>query len=478
MCVGSGWRAVALAVGVLWAGAHGASAAQQAERARPVREVARREVPDDPPGVPAPQERRRGGPTAGLRDAFRNFGIVQANVGALGRNVTGDAANEPSIVVDPVNPRRMAIGWRQFDTIQSNFRQAGWAYSHDGGRTWTSPGVIEPGVFRSDPVLDADSQGNFYYNSLSVTGGSIYTCQVFRSTDGGATWGTAVEAFGGDKAWMTIDRTGGLGDGNVYQSWNVFGGCCGNDTFNRSIDGSAAVFSAPQSVPLMPLFGTLAVASDGTLYVSGADPFDFSNFLVARSTDANDPNPDVTPTFVTSMTGLGGTLTVGAAPNPDGLLGQVNVGVDPASGDVYLLASVDPPGPDPLDVHFARSVDGGVTWSAPVRINDDPIGGNAWQWFGTMSVAPNGRIDVVWNDTRRSGVAHRSELYYAFSTDGGTTWSTNRRLSPMWNSHVGWPNQFKIGDYYDMVSDDAGAHLAFAATFNGEQDVYYLRILP
>ncbi len=44
--------------------------------------------------------------------------------------------------------------------------------------------------------------------------------------------------------------------------------------------------------------------------------------------------------------------------------------------------------------------------------------------------------------------------------------------------HVGWPNQAKIGDYYDMVSDALGADLVYAATFNGEQDVYYLRIGP
>jgi hypothetical protein len=35
-----------------------------------------------------------------------------------------------------------------------------------------------------------------------------------------------------------------------------------------------------------------------------------------------------------------------------------------------------------------------------------------------------------------------------------------------------------MGDYYDMYSDDAGAHLAWAATFNGEQDVYYSVITP
>src|SRR3954469_22447477 len=62
--------------------------------------------------------------------------FVQVNVNSLGQDIVGDAANEPSIAVDPTNPNRMAIGWRQFNTISSNFRQAGVATN--GGQTWTA----------------------------------------------------------------------------------------------------------------------------------------------------------------------------------------------------------------------------------------------------------------------------------------------------------------------------------------------------
>jgi hypothetical protein len=93
-----------------------------------------------------------------------------------------------------------------------------------------------------------------------------------------------------------------------------------------------------------------------------------------------------------------------------------------------------------------------------------------------MSVAPNGRIDVVWNDTRNTGQQNRSELFYTSSTDGGVTWTPDTQISPAWDSWVGFPNQDKIGDYYHMRSDLVGADLAWAATFNGEQDVYYTRI--
>src|SRR6266487_3946828 len=63
------------------------------------------------------------------------FISYQANVDAQGNNIVGDAANEPSICVDPTNSSRMAIGWRQFNTVSSNFRQGGWGYTANGGVT-------------------------------------------------------------------------------------------------------------------------------------------------------------------------------------------------------------------------------------------------------------------------------------------------------------------------------------------------------
>jgi hypothetical protein len=62
--------------------------------------------------------------------------------------------------------------------------------------------------------------------------------------------------------------------------------------------------------------------------------------------------------------------------------------------------------------------------------------------------------------------------------DQGATWSVNEQLSDLFNPHVGYPNQNKMGDYFDMVSDSSGAHLAWANTLNGEEDVYYSHITP
>jgi hypothetical protein len=402
--------------------------------------------------------------------SMNNITTVQVNVDASGQNIVGDAANEPSLAIDRNDPNRMAIGWRQFNTISSNFRQAGFGYTTNGGQSWTFPGVIEPGVFRSDPVLDNDVNGNFYYNSLAVD--PTYFCDVFKSGTGGSTWGNKTFAQGGDKQWMTIDKTGGQGMGHIYAFWTSFYSVCYPASFTRSTDGGS-FFENCVTIPNDPYWGTLAVGSNGELYAGGSIG---NNFLVAKSTNAQIAGQTVSWQMNT-IVNLDGSISFGAGPNPGGLLGQTIIAVDtsggPYHGNVYLLCSVDRNStPDPLDVMFARSTNGGVNWSAPIRINDDP-GTSAYQWFGTMSVAPNGRIDVVWLDTRDNPGTYLSALYFSYSTNGGVNWSQNQRLSDFFNPHVGWPNQNKMGDYFDMQSDITGAHLAWAATFNGEQDVYY-----
>lgn len=403
---------------------------------------------------------------------FSNTQITtrQVNVDDAGNDMLGDAANEPSIAVDPVNPNRMSIGWRQFDTISSNFRQAGFSYSLDGGETWTFPGPIEPGVFRSDPVLDFDVNGTFYYNSLTTD----YFCQVFKSIDD-ISWDAGTEAKGGDKQWMVVDRTGGTGDGNIYAFWKPFISSC-SGAFTRSVDAGTS-YEDCSDMPNNGTRGTLAIGPDGELYACGETN---GTFYVAKTSNAMNAGEDVIWDFSTTVN-LGGSLSLYQGPNPNGMLGQVWITVNhsdgPLRGQVYLLATVDGfSAGDGADVIFSKSEDGGETWSSPVKINDD-LGDN-YNWFGTISVAPNGRIDVAWVDTRDEPGTYLSALYYSNSFDGGGTWSVNEKLSDSFDPHVGFPSQNKIGDYYHMISDDNGAHLAWVGTFNGGQDVYYSYILP
>src|SRR4051812_8322111 len=184
---------------------------------------------------------------------------------------------------------------------------------------------------------------------------------------------------------------------------------------------------------------------------------------------------------------MGGVLSGGGI-NPAGLDGQLFLTVYRSgmatNNNIYMMASVLPPGRSTTDVMFARSTDGGLTFSAPHRINDDGLT-NKWHWFGTFAVAPNGRLDAVWYDSRNAANNTDSQLFYSWSTDAGVTWSPNVAVSNAFNPSEGYPNQSKIGDYITIVSDATGGNVAYAATFNfnpnrtqHEEDVYYVRVSP
>jgi hypothetical protein len=344
-----------------------------------------------------------------------------------------------------------------------------------------------------------------YYLSLQDSTGEF---DLFRSLDGGVSWdsGPIASVAGDDKPWMVIDKTGGIGCGNIYVCSFASAGA---DWFMRSTDGGFN-FVRLSPTPQLTFASTMAIGPDGELYIAGHIG---GNVWVLKSTDARDPNC-ACPTFTSSMLpGCGGFPGSGLQdgsccecpvinPNPGGTYAQTWVACDVSStstrGNVYVLRSMDPPVAaaigcseatddcgigitnDPLDIWFWRSTDGGATWNAPKRVNDDPCRAKAWQWHAAMSIAPDGRLDAIWNDNRayRDETpfnVRKSQLYYSSSKDGGLSWSVNQPVSDCWFAPCG-----KNGDYYHMISDDEGAHLAWAATFDElygiPRGVYYMRI--
>jgi BNR/Asp-box repeat len=432
---------------------------------------------------PAPPRKMETSPR--MISQFGAFTSYQVNVDANGQNIIGDAANECSISVDPTDGNKMTIAWRQFNDVTSNFRQGGWGYTTDGGINWTFPGVLENNVFRSDPVTNSDETGNFFYLSLQSNVQQSFFCDdLWRSLDGGQSW-TLLSgergAGGGDKQWLAIDKTGGPGHGFQYQSTDQ-ATCNGNGIFQRSTDGGVT-WQPPIDIPNEPIFGTLDVDTNGNLFVGGEG----NNFYCVRSSNAQIGGQ--TPTFdQVTQVNMGGDLGSGGI-NPAGLTGQCFLAIDrsggPTNNNIYMLASVVPPGRSTTDVMFVRSTDGGLTFSAPHKVNDDSINPNKWHWFGTFAVAPNGRLDAVWHDTRNAANNTDSQLFYSWSTDGGVNWAPNVAVSNSFNPFEGYPNQNKIGDYITIVSDNTGGNVAYSATFNfnpqrnqHEEDVYYVRVFP
>ena len=400
------------------------------------------------------------------------FNGVQINTDMSGANITGDAANEPSFAISMTDPNILVAGWRQFATINSDFRKGGYAFSHDGGLTWTNGGILvdPPGTNnpnQTDPALAADRFGNIFYNSMLF--GSADAQTVYKSVDGGVSWGDAIFIYSGvtDKNWYVIDnRASGLGAGNHYAIWQ-FGG-----RFARSTDDGQNWDSWSNGASI---YAYIETDPQGGVHTAW---WETNGIQYRRSLDANDPAK--TPTFPLHVSVPMGNLPWRLPVNPAGGAGPINIesplSGEPNEGTLYMMCSAVVPG-DVCDVMFSKSLDNGVTWSVPTRVNDDSNGSD-YNWMAVMSLAPGGRIDSVWYDTRDDPGHFLSKLYYTCSYDGGDTWIPNRAISETFDSTVGWPVQQKMGDYFQCLSDGGGTNIVYAATFNGEQDVYYLRHHP
>ena len=232
---------------------------------------------------------------------------------------------------------------------------------------------------------------------------------MWRSLNGGQSWTNIAPATGGDKQWFTIDNTNSTGHGFQYQCWSTAGNNFGGRQFTRSTDGGFTWMN-PINIPNSPIWGTLDVDTNGNLFIGGVNP-STGQFWCIRSTQCKERRPSHQLSTKAPPVNLGGDIDSGEPINPGGLVGQVFLAVDRSgtstNNNIYMLASVQPTGfTTGSDVMFVRSTNGGLTFSAPHRINDDPVNHNKWHWFGTLC----GRAEWA-HRFRLAGHAQRREQH-------------------------------------------------------------------
>jgi hypothetical protein len=142
---------------------------------------------------------------------------------------------------------------------------------------------------------------------------------------------------------------------------------------------------------------------------------------------------------------------------------------DPLTGDLVVVWNDQLFG-DP-DILAIRSTDGGMTWSAPVRVNDD-LGTDA-QFFPWVDADETGVFHAVWYDRRDNGFD--IDVYYASSMDGGASWTANVRVTaaaftPVLPSEGGAADF--LGDYNAVTAAEGFAYPFYQDARSGVQDVY------
>jgi len=123
------------------------------------------------------------------------------------------------------------------------------------------------------------------------------------------------------------------------------------------------------------------------------------------------------------------------------------------------------------EVYGRASYDGGKTWSEPRVLSDDDPKNFGGQFFPNISIAPNGRVDVIWWDTRDMQGLRAIDAYYSYSTDDGRHWSKNQRITHQSvDRKLGiWGNNYDIASQPGIASTNAYAVFGWDDTRNSDR---------
>jgi hypothetical protein len=405
--------------------------------------------------------------------------------------------SEEAIAVNPTNPNNIVVFTNIGHTEAGLTAGMFLAVSFDGGHTWTRRLV---GLSSSDPLGDTccdpslsfDEHGNLFMTYLYEVEDAV---PVALSTDGGLTFhvianisaaNLPAKKSSGDsrglfrfvdqptivaaknQVWVVFNAGGplvatgapvtGLGQVGAFIPVEVIPGT------NNCTYGDITIGPSGQVMQACNL--TETGQGGGKIFVNvdpdGVGPAGFGDRVFVTQThvggfDFIPPQPDRS---VDAEVGLAWDRTGG-----------------PHNGRVYMIYTREQPNEsDDTDVYSRHSDDGGLTWSAGARVNDDATTNS--QFLPKLSLDPtSGNLAVVWYDSRNDlgaggpgdtdGVADDDAQFWgAFSTDGGASFTANRQISAGTSNSHDSGNGIDYGDYSALSFVGGVAHPSWSDNSN------------
>jgi hypothetical protein len=402
-----------------------------------------------------------------------------------------NANNSPTLVRNPVERENLVTANR----IDSPAYGCSLNVSFDGGGRWTqtpipAPKREEPKCYAPDAAFGSD--GTLYVSYVTLKGRANAPNAVWlsRSTDGGKTLGAPTETPLGAHAFqvrLTADPAAAKRIYLTYVKADTLGLYTFSNTGNpimavRSDDGgstwetptrvsgtarervvapSPVAGKAPGELDVLYLdLGDDVLDYGGGHRGRGGPPYDGRwQLVLARSTDkgATWKESVVDDAIVPTE-----RFIVFTPPSP-------SVAVDRDSGTVYAAFQDGRDGD--ADVRLWSLASGAENWSGPTRVNDTRKRDGTAQYLPALSVAPNGRLDVLYYDRRADRNDVLNEVSLQASFDEGRTFLPRVKLSDRaFSSRIGFGVErglADLGSHLGLISTNTRAYAVWTDTRNG-----------
>jgi hypothetical protein len=334
--------------------------------------------------------------------------------------------------------------------------------SFDGGRSWAPTLGGKELLDTSDPACTYGPNGDAYFVAAVLTQGEQRRMRLYRSKDGGRSWGSPTIFQYMDRQYVAVDTTRSPHRGRIYVNGNNRADAVSDLVVFRSTD-EGGTFTGPTKRPGFGKFqanamGNGVILSDGTLAMI---------FVEAKKNAACSQTAlNGVVQVVTSTDGgesLSEASTVAERLITGGRKAPMNNNV--ATLPVLAVDSSDGPFKDRLyaawgdqrsgrtEIWFSYSSDRGKTWAPAKAVNDDirrpdgePGPDNS---LPALAVNRSGVLGVSWYDRRENPDNLGWNLRFTASLDGGETFLPSVRVSSA-------PSTFPKPAHWDLAASITG----------------------
>jgi hypothetical protein len=472
------------------------------------------------------------------------IGACDGDDGNVGGTEFVNSEVEPFLSVDPSNTNIMIGAWQQDRWSNGGSEGNVTATSTNGGASWTLNSLTKSSTCTggtaanggnyeraSDPWVAISPDGTAYLMSLSVdsnpggfAGAYPSAMLVMRSKTHGATWEDPVTLIRDENPSVFNDKNSITADPNdsrfVYAVWDRLVSPPGEPTNPTAFENARAfggdVYLARTTnggntwEPARKIYKAGIIAQTiGNLIVVLPDNAAFNGEVVDVFTlfrgAKNEKGTRGTNIAAIRSTDHGATWTRqetiisdfrrGIVVDPDDgaphRTGDINAeaAVDPASGAIYVVWQDSRFGAR-SSVALSQSLDGGLTWSSPIKVNQTPAadpgepGGNNQAFTPMVQVLNDGTVAVSYYDFRNN------------TSDAGATTPTDAfvvHCHANCSSSGSWGNEIKVtdtsfdsrkapvargfflGDYEGLGSNGSAVFPFFAATHGSDPASIFVR---